>query len=350
MNPGTKEKECTDFKGAGVLTAIGYKQHAALGKLMQERYQTFVSKITNNVDSLRSEMFIQSTEVMRTTHSLSAFMLGFLPDSQHLRQATTIHISKGTFLESPPPGIETVFNHCHGYLQRVWPEDRRQTGFTAKENNRRYPITNLCRMFGLSNMCRTLTVSKVFEQVIIRGCHQPSNSLPCNGASCLNYSQALELFRLIDWAWNNGHPLKSSIIALAPFLRHSVLTPMERLISNYQLSSTDHTSPGSYPLMVSLTHDDTITKLLTSLGIPVSEWMPYASRLVFELWKKRGDSSPEDFMVRMLFNGEPVTKLCGAWREGMSDELVPFPVFGEFLTTGTYRDIESYNKICQIGP
>ncbi len=100
---------------------------------MRDKYDDFVAPIIEDVPSLRNGVYVQSTQVLRTILSLSAFMLGFLPDSTELRRATTVYISHGTLLEAPPVGIETVYKHCHGYSQ-LWNEDRRQTGYLTSEN------------------------------------------------------------------------------------------------------------------------------------------------------------------------------------------------------------------------
>ncbi len=339
LNPGAQNKECGDIKGIGKLTALGFKQHAFLGKLLREKYKDFVASFIDNVQSLKKNLYVQSTQVLRTIHSLSAFLLGFLPDSTELRLATTIHVSPGPFLQFPPVGISEVYKQCHGYTQ-LWTEDRDQTGFVASENERRYLITKLCDMFGLARKCQTLSVAKVFEQLSIRGCHNHSNPLPClnENGPCVSYSQALELFQYTDWVWANGHPLKSSIIATMPLLNHSVLAPMERIMQK------DTSLSGSYRFMVSLTHDDTITKLLANLGVRIQEWVPYASRVVFELWKKKTTNSYE---VRMLLNGEVITKQCGCWREGTNKELIPYAVLKEYLFSGKYRNLMFYSKICR---
>ena len=159
-------------------------------------------------------------------------------------------------------------------------------------------------------------------------------------SSCVSYPQALELFKFADWAWSNGHPLKTSIIATMPFLTHSILSPMQRVIESYQRSIS---LAGSYKFMVSLTHDDAITKMLTNLGVRVSEWIPYATRVVFELWKNKDE---ELYEVLILLNGEVVTPQCGGWREGMNDELIPYPVLKVFLTSGTHRELKYYNNMC----
>lgn len=340
LNPGSQNKECGDFMGMGKLTALGFKQHAFLGKLLRKKYSHFVADFIDNVQSLKRNVYVQSTQVLRTIHSLSAFLLGFLSDSMEVRRAVTMHISQGTLLQLPPIGISKFYKQCHGYV-KLWENDRSQTGFIASVKEQRHLITELCGMFGLASKCETLSVPKVFEQLSIRGCHDPSNPLPCLGENCVSYSQALELFLYTDWVWANAHPRMSSIIATMPLLNHSVLAPMERIIDSNQEGTF---LPGSYRLMVSLTHDNTISKMLTNLGVTMQEWMPYATRVVFELWRKKTTNLYE---VRILLNGEVISVQCGGWGRGMNRELIPYADLKEFLLSGKYRNLMAYSKICR---
>ena len=42
-----------------------------------------------------------------------------------------------------------------------------------------------------------------------------------------------------------------------------------------------------------------------------------------------------------------MTPQCGGLREGMNDELIPYPVLKVFLTSGTHRELKYYNKMCR---
>lgn len=55
-------------------------------------------------------------------------------------------------------------------------------------------------------------------------------------------------------------------------------------------------------------HDTTLTPLLLALELPVDQWPPFASRLIFELYKPSTDSSSVGYLVKVIFNGKDVTK------------------------------------------
>lgn len=359
LNPGTESKECGDVKAIGKLTKLGYKQHASLGTLIEKRYSMFLRNMFLDPDSIHRSLFVHSTDFPRTIHSTAAFLLGFLPDNARIRQAVNIHISKGPHLEAPPTGFPTVYHHCHDFYQ-LWDDDRVESGYYQNEKKRHHLLSELCAMFRLKN-CHVPIVARVFEHVMIRGCHKPTDMMPCykQTGNCVVFTQARKLFEFADWVWGNEHPRKTSIIGIIPFLKHSVLDPIDRLIMIDSNPLGTHTNnhpdrdafSNSYRVMLSFTHDDTIVMLLISLGLKVHEWMPYATRVVFELWKRKtgdGKSSQGDYMIRILFNGVPVTEQIGAWKDGMYSGLVPYPILKEFLTTGEYREIESYNKVCHI--
>ena len=363
LNPGTESRDCGDVKAIGKLTKLGYQQHASLGALIAKKYSTFWGTVALDPVSIHRSLFVHSTDYSRTIRSATAFLLGFLPDIAQIRQAVNIHISKGPYLEAPPTDFQAVYHHCHVYDQ-LWNDDRAESGYFHNEIKKHHLLSSLCAMFRIQT-CHLPIVSRVFEHVMIRGCHKPSDMMPCykHTGDCVGFTQARKLFEFADWVWSNEHPPKSSIIGLMPFLKHSVLDPIERLImidsntvGNLNSKYPDRSAfSTSYRVMLSFTHDDTIVMLMTSLGLKVHEWMPYASRVVFELWKRKtrddtGTTSRGDYMIRILFNGVPVTEQTGAWKDGtgMYSELVPYPVLKEYLTTGEYRDVNSYNKICHI--
>ena len=50
-------------------------------------------------------------------------------------------------------------------------------------------------------------------------------------------------------------------------------------------------------------HDTTLLPLLSALGIDISNWPPYASNIIFELYRKNV-SGKSEYFVKVLYNGE----------------------------------------------
>lgn len=336
--PGTESKRC----GVGSLTFEGFKMEYSLGALMQQQYTQFIGERID-VD----KVFTHSTDYRRTIQSAGAFLLGFLPDDPLVRQKAVIHTSAFTMLQCPPTGIRpTYWYNCERYLSFLH-KDRIRSGYFTEEKKRHYLVEKLCDMFEIHKRNEPI-ITDLFDHFLTRGCHTPvaadgTGFLPCNKqGECVDCTLAVKLFEFADWTWRHKHPLNSSIVAMLPFLKHSVVDIMENAIN--------HQEPIK-KFMLSFAHDTTIAQLLVSLGSTLlpNEWMPYASRIVFELWKNNAQSDTQ-YYVRVLFNGEPITnKILFSQPRSVVEkdhQLVLFSTWKEHLMTGNFRDINSYNEIC----
>lgn len=331
--PGTGNREC----GVGMLTQVGFQQHSALGLLMQEKYASFIGQESRDVNP--NQLYVQSTDVPRTIHSAAAFLLGFLSNNSELRYKVPIHLSPGIVLQSPPPGVKHIFGSCNKLI-KVRLEDQENTHYFSEERAKfHHMVLRLCNMFSLPEGYRSKPViNELFDHILTRGCHNPGNPLPCNAnKECISYSFASDLFAFADWTWGRKYPQVSSIVATLPFLRHTVLELMERAVAGVE---------DRYSFVLSVTHDTTLTQILNALGVPLEGWMPYASRLVFELWRQK---SQDLYLVRVLFNGRPITEALSSRSRTpleVDNQLLLFSSWKSLLSTGQYRDIISYNRMC----
>ena len=329
--PGTNFKRC----GIGMLTNTGYQQHHALGSLMQYKYADFIG----DPSVIAKNIFVQSTDYSRTIHSAASFLLGFLPDNPKIRQSTVIHVSAGSLLQSPPTGIAVSYGYCRNYVQ-LWREDMEATKYFSVEKRVWHPLMEkLCDMFNIQRRNEPI-VTELFDHILTRGCH--SDQLPCNRqGECVDHAFASQLFAFADWTWNHRYPRNSSILGVIPFLKHSVLEIMNNAINHV---------PPSSKFVFSFSHDATLVRVLSSLGIPLKGWMPYASRIVFELWKKI--DTEQEYYVRVLFNGTPITNkipLLQAYQRTQVESrlnLVQYSALKDCLTTGKYRAVQSYHTVC----
>ena len=103
-------------------------------------------------------------------------------------------------------------------------------------------------------------------------------------------------------------------------------------------------------------HDSTVTPLLINLGVhDRTGWTPYATRVVFELWRdtllasSKQPDSIDNFYFRVLVNGKVVTskmKFCGdALVQG---ELCPVRELVSWLSDGAGIEgmDEKYKTLC----
>ena len=347
LHPGATTRRCD----LGMLTEMGFKQHFSVGYLLQTRYRHFLGDFSSGHFSPR-DVFVHSTDIPRTIQSAAAFLLGFLPDSSSIRRATRIHVSPGTVNHKPPPGIEKVYPSCHGYYDFL-EADLKKSGYFKTEKTVFHPkLARLCKMFHIPYPSQPI-VARLFDHFLTRGCHKGDDPLPCFREQCVDFPYALQLFDFSDWNWSHKLPTNSSTLRLLPFLRHSVLEPMLKVASSRGINSESRDEEGddsySFKFMLTLSHDDTITMLLNALGYRLKRWIPYASRIVFELWKS-GPSSAGEYYVRVLFNGKMISNETlpggGGGTKRFGGELIRLDNWRDFLTTGNYRDLTSYNRVC----
>ena len=92
-------------------------------------------------------------------------------------------------------------------------------------------------------------------------------------------------------------------------------------------------------------HDSTITPLSVSLGFGGSTHPPFASRIVFELYENKSNS--RDIFLRILYNGQDVTKLVIFCRGKTTlDGLCPMKCLQQYIEDVTVY----YNKVCPMSP
>lgn len=307
--------------------------------MMNEKYSELLLNFSNTQEAVQS-MYVQSTDYSRTLQSTGAFMLGFLPDQKDFRENTAIYVSPGSLLQASPPWMEPVFSNCKN-LKEFSAANLWKTNYHHTELAQYRPLLEqLMRLFQLSTLKRPIA-SEVFDSVVTRGCHVKGDPLPCTlDHQCLSYQLASKMFEYVDWTFSNFE-INGATIATLPLLRHSIYGTMRELVDE---------KDEAKKFILSMTHDSTIAQLLLALGIHQGEWLAYASRLVFELWKSTADTKTSSYSVRVLLNGVPLTHQLSAWKavqeEVLHPELLPFLNFEEFVFKGKYKDIESYNNAC----
>lgn len=347
LHPGVNTRRCS----VGMLTQMGFKQHRSLGALLQTKYKNLLDGFFSATYSPR-DVYAQSTDMPRTMQSAAAFLVGFLPNNTSIRQATKIHVSPGTINHKPPPGVERIYPSCHGSYDFL-DKDLKKSGYYTTEKMVFHPLLErLCKMFHIPVPHQPI-VARLFDHFMTRGCHNRDDPLPCFRGDCVSFDYALKLFDFNDWNWSHKLPDDSSVIRLLPFLRHSVLEPMLKVAAREDKKSYgDDQDPYSFKFMLTLSHDDTLMMVLNALGYRLDRWIPYASRIAFELWKKTAPNADSGYYVRVLFNGETITeRTFPARKDGsgllLDGQLVPLHDWRDFLSTGKYRDLTTYNKVCK---
>lgn len=319
----------------GELTFQGFKQLYALGLFISDSYAKL---FTTHPD----EIYVQSTDHKRTIGSAAAFLLGFIPeDAAKLRSSVPIHVSPGTLLEVPPLKTLQAYPPCKKLPKTIHGE-REISGYLKKLNKKRHICNEIVHIAGLPNSIKA-GITQLYDPLWTRLCHK--KPLPCGPKSCINDSLLLEGAKLAHWSSANKLGNISSILSMQPFLYHSVISQMDDAIQSVLESKPYH------HFMLSFAHDSTLSPLLQSLGIPQLYCLPYASRLVIELWRDYSKKRPtvSSYYIRILFNGDNLTKhLPFHDRYFTSDhQLLKYTVWKNSLVTGQYRELTSYMKACR---
>ena len=337
LHPGSLSRRC----GTGMLTQLGFKQMRSLGALLLTRYKSFMKNFAAGPNYSPRDVFVHSTDVRRTMQSTAAFLVGFLPNYVSVRRPIRLYVSSGTYNHEPPLGIEKVYSSCHGYYDLLDAE-LKKTGYYNADKMVFHPLLErLCKMFHIPDPSQPI-VNRLFDHFMTRGCHNRRDPLPCYRDQCIDFPYALKLFNYSDWNWSHKLPYNSSLVRMLPFLRHSLLEPMKKRISD------DFEGDGfTFKFMLTVSHDDTIMMLLNALGYRLDAWLPYASRVVFELWR----NYKLEYFVRVLYNGEVISERTIAGKdEGTSignGELIKFEKWSDYITTGPFRDVNTYNRVCK---
>lgn len=320
----------------GQLTFQGFKQHYEIGTFFNDRYSKLFSNNPNH-------FFVQSTDFKRTIQSAAGFLLGFLPNDipNQLHESIPIHISHGSLLIAPPPGIKLTYPYCKGWKHYPYNE---LTNYNVNISSKHSTIDHISKVTDI-HLSKRVFFTHLFDPIWCRLCHHQSG--PCGHKTCLNDSLLLEGAKLAHWSYARRHPKNLSILAIQPFLYHSIISKMDNAIQSIYKKELYQR------FILSFAHDSTLTPLLTSLGLHKNYWLPYASRIVIELWQDmtKPASISSSYYIRILFNGKhQMTKLKSHLSEQYfvaDDQLVNYDVWRQSLTTGEYRDLESYVTICK---
>ena len=162
----------------------------------------------------------------------------------------------------------------------------------------------------------------------------------------MSEQMASEAMHFATWAFAENYT------GIADVATHPMLIQIaKRMVNKSQRKS-------SLKFVLYSGHDSTVTPLLINLGVhDRTRWTPYATRVVFELWRdtlKDSSEQPDsidNFYFRVLVNGRVVTgemKFCGdALVRG---ELCPVQELVSWLSDGVGFDgmDESYKALCSL--
>ena len=322
----------------GQLTYRGFKQEYSIGSYMARRYRTLLDKGINN-----NSIYIQSTDYKRTIHSAAAFGLGFLPNQSTIRRSIPIHVSSpgNSLLTEPPPGIAKIYPYCDK-LPQIRKHDLSSSNYQKELKKEGVPFENLVNILGIKKS-QVPSITALYDHFFCRLCHNVS--LPCGKAGCVNRSLAYQTAPTAHWSFSYKFTNSTSILAVQPFLFHTVISKINLAIKSISSNKQYHR------FVLSFSHDTTLNPFLRSLGFSeFTNWPPYASRVVIELWRDTSypSQAPESYYIRLLFNGASLmTKMAYPAKYFKAEgQLLSYATWKQALMSEKLRSVDYYKKIC----
>ncbi|KAK3601844.1 hypothetical protein CHS0354_041767 [Potamilus streckersoni] len=306
--PSTRSEVCHD----GQLTPKEVVQFLTVGRNLQEAYffRSFRNKYLPRADILD----INSMTTSAAFQSLVAFLHGFLPEKQLMK--TSIRKSTENFCVSVNSSIDSC--HCH-YIDERLPQIQRavQHGrFIFKDDF--MPIAEVEKILN-SPRRGQLSAIELYNLLMPLVCNYQCRKLTGH------FMKFTEEGMLLLINKTSEHFITLSKDPVFKAFSHSYTYPfLEAMVKNiYSKRSSDqkiHLYSGDLTFLLSL---------LTSLGTPIKEHIPPASRLVFELYRGQTKS----YYVRVLLNGEVITQELSICRAGRmaTHGMCPLVALADFL-------------------
>ena len=221
------------------------------------------------------------------------------------------------------------FNACPRIQQMIDAKYKTKEYQDFIERNKEF----LDRITRITEMTFWGTKYYVFSDALLpRICHKMK--LPCNAAGeCVTESDVQKIY--VDGNWENK-------------FRYGYVDIARLMVGHFANELRDtmlYANRMGYPRYVLFSgHDDTLTPLLAGLGLSVDVWPPYASNLVFELWRARNTPpSATKLFVRVVYNGV-LQKLPGCTGISSDNSLCTWDEFSKIIENNL--TIKNYETEC----
>ncbi|KAJ1834699.1 hypothetical protein LPJ63_001749 [Coemansia sp. RSA 2711] len=276
----------------GELTDRGKRQHNTLGTQLRSIYVNKLGYLPANLNST-DEVYLRTTHIWRTKNSAESLLGALWPKRGITPQAA---IPMHTY----PKRIETMYGNrdaCPGIstVNAQIMESKTYQDFLREQG----PLmARLADIMDVRGSGWTTGWDKFFDVLNARHCHDMK--LPCsraNSTQCATAADVVQATRNANHEWRYKYrdsPLGNDLLRL----------DIGSFVGTLRDQMQDHINghAGKLKLALYSGHDSTVWPLLFVLraGSRQSLWPPYASNLIFELWKQPDGSR----VIRVIFNGE----------------------------------------------
>ncbi|XP_059177214.1 2-phosphoxylose phosphatase 1-like isoform X2 [Physella acuta] len=305
----------------GQLTGRGAIQQILNGIHYSERY--FHQHQLFDATNWPKKVVAYSTEVSRTYQSAVAFLYGLLPSFEigkiNLKHASNINFCEEKIVHGACtcPGVDTARN-------RAGRECRMEPGYAVIMKRYSHLVDHISEVVNLK--AKDLQYpSPIMDSLTGYACHNMPP--PCNANNTCITAKTLEaIWEPIDYQSSclnrNENYKKFSKIAM-----HGLIY---RIVLELNIAIENGTNPAFH---LYSGHDTTVSPLISALELEDGVWPGYASRIVFELYKKQ---STGEHVIRILQNGRVVTKESIFCRGKTKDGFCNFENLKDFASRDNF--------------
>ncbi len=330
-----KEKTCMGAQ----LTGVGAAQHLSNGINLKRTYIDKHQLLQPNFNA--SEIHIRTTPYSRTYQSAIAFLYGFLPkfDFSKLR----------IFTGDPPNFCTSTKIKSRGYSCACAKvndfEDKAQREIKRKRKSSKLYQSLTAELSELSGTAvgKLTWISSILDYLNGYVCH--SVPLPCypERGRCFTWRLLGRMWKYRDVYMSKLEAANYSYKKYARLYMHPLLREIAKRMGRVVRRK------DKVKFVLYSGHDMTITPLKTALGFNEGLHPPFASRIVFELYKHSASNATEAFYTRYLYNGRDVTnEVVFCVGKMNKDGLCAVENFLQFVTYDNlkYFNANSFEEAC----
>lgn len=284
----TWDGNCTQ----GQLLLQGAAQCAALGRALRAVYVDKLAFLPAAFDA--AAVALRTTDVTRTRQSLLALLHEFYPPATRKEgQAVRIRTTPSSAEDLAPNG---------GACPRV-----SQLAAAAKQSAEwvarmkalepvMQRVNKIAGTTGVAGWDDANSIGRWPDTLTARKCS--GLKYPCSASSgeCVSEADAAKIFEEFTWQNQRVYLAEEASKLVAGPMLGEILAAMQTKISTGKGPKYQHFSA----------HDSSQISVLNAYKATSAPFPPFASHMLFELWKNASSAAQQEYFVRTVFNNEPI--------------------------------------------
>ena len=298
------------------LTGLGAIQHLKIG----EHFANVYKDLMKDIDEQGIKVY--STKYPRTQQSFLALIYGLLPTFNFGKLNVTFSLSF-SFCSAHMSSKKCRCPKLTSLSRKV---EKGYAQYQEKLTTVEYIKANVAKAFNLSPWALPdVDIVSDFLKVYI--CHL--GQLPCsrvNKRDCVTWETIEKM-----WEYLDGTGAHMSQLPTVKSLRRLTIHPL--LVGIYRRMNDVIAGKSRFRFVLYSGHEATLVSLASILGVYHGALPRFAARIVFELYQ----GSEGHFYVRILQDGQDVTRHVRFCQGSLKDELCPFERFKQFVLRGNLK-------------